>query len=169
MNPELIAILANIGEIIAAILVVVSLGYVAMQIRQNTQALKVTATQSYVEMYNTITSELVKPEIADIWSRGFRDFSTLSGTEAVQFSAIAGQLMRVFESAHAQWRSGAIETQLWQASERTLSDSMTMAGFRQWWDYRKHWYSKDFQDLIDGLNLDQTAQAPYPDMIAEQN
>ena len=169
MNPELIAILANIGEIIAAILVVVSLGYVAMQIRQNTQALKVTATQSYVEMYNTITSELVKPEIADIWSRGFRDFSTLSGTEAVQFSAIAGQLMRVFESAHAQWRRGAIETLLWQASERTLSDSMTMAGFRQWWDYRKHWYSKDFQDLIDGLNLDQTAQAPYPDMIAEQN
>lgn len=169
MNPEIIAILANIGEIIAAILVVVSLGYVAMQIRQNTQALKVTATQSYVEMYNTITSELVKPEIADIWSRGFRDFSTLNGTEAVQFSAIAGQLMRVFESAHAQWKRGALETQLWQASERTLSDSMTMAGFRQWWDYRKHWYSKDFQDLIDGLNLDQTAQAPYPDMIAEKN
>jgi hypothetical protein len=167
MNPDLIATLANIGEIIAAILVVISLGYVAMQIRQNTQALKVTATQSYVEMYNTITSELVKPEIADIWSRGFRDFSALNRTESVQFSAIAGQLMRVFESAHAQWKRGALEAQLWEASERTLSDSMTMAGFRQWWDFRKHWYSKDFQVVIDGLDLDQAAHAPYPDMVAE--
>ena len=169
MNPDFIALLANIGEIIAAILVVVSLGYVALQIRQNTQALKVTATQSYVEMYNTITSELVKQDLADIWSRGFRDFSTLNSTEAVQFSAIAGQLMRVFESAHTQWRRGALEQQLWQASERTLLDSMTMAGFQQWWDFRKHWYSKDFQIHIDGLDLNRAVHAPYPDMNGGKN
>ena len=43
MNASNIALIANIGEIIAALLVVVSLAYVALQIRQNTHALKVTA------------------------------------------------------------------------------------------------------------------------------
>lgn len=94
MNPADITLIANIGEIIAAVLVVVSLGYVALQICQNTHALKITAAQTYVSMYNTITSELGKPDLAVIWHNGPQDYSGLDRGKSVQFSAVAGQLVR---------------------------------------------------------------------------
>ena len=46
MNAIDIALMANIGEIIAAVKFVVSLIYVALQVRQNTHTLQVTAAQS---------------------------------------------------------------------------------------------------------------------------
>ena len=164
MNAIDIALIANIGEIIAAVMVVVSLIYVSLQIRQNTQTLKVTAAQSYVGMYNTITSDLTNSELAVLWHKGMQDFASLEGGELVQFSAVAGQLMRVFESAFSQWRRGALENQLWLASERALKDSLAMPGFQQWWQFRRNWYSDDFQALLDGFDVSQAVQPPYPDM-----
>ena len=70
MNASDIALVANIGEIIAAAVVVVSLVYVALQIRQNTHALKVTAAQAYVGNYNTITTQLTDPDFAVLWRNG---------------------------------------------------------------------------------------------------
>ncbi len=164
MNASNIALIANIGEIIAAIIVVVSLVYVALQIRQNTHTLKVTAAQTYVGMYNTITSDLVNPEVAALWHKGLQDFSSLEGGELVQFSAVCGQLMRVFESAYLQWRRGALEDQLWLASERSLKDTLAMPGFQQWWRFRRNWYSDDFRQLLDGFDVSHAVQPVYPDM-----
>ena len=164
MNAIDIALIANIGEIIAAVVVVVSLIYVSLQIRQNTQTLKVTAAQTYVGMYNTFTSDLTNPELAVIWHKGMQDFASLKGGELVQFSAVAGQLMRIFETAFSQWRRGALEDQLWLASERALIDSLAMPGFQQWWQFRRGWYSDDFRERLDGFDVSQSVQPPYPDM-----
>ena len=81
MNATGIALIANIGEIVAAVMVVVSLIYVALQIRQNTHTLKITAAQTFVGMYNTITSDLTRPDLAALWHKGMHDFSSLEGGE----------------------------------------------------------------------------------------
>ncbi len=164
MNATDIALIANIGEIIAAVLVVISLVYVALQIRQNTYALKITAAQTYVSMYNTITSDLAKPDIAVLWHKGMQDFANLEGGELVQFSAVAGQLIRVMESAYSQWQRGELDDQLWLATERSLKDTLAMPGFHQWWQFRKNWYSDDFRQLLDGFDISDAVQPVYPDM-----
>ena len=163
MNAANIQLIANVGEILAAILVVVSLVYVALQIRQNTHALQVTAAQSYVSMYNTITSEISRPDMAAVWHQGLEDFASLDAADLVRFSALAGQMMRVMESAYLQWRQGAVEDQLWHASETALQDTMAMAGFQQWWQYRSRWYSEDFQSLVNTFDVSGDRQPPYPD------
>ncbi len=162
MNTSDIALIANIGEIIAAVLVVVSLAYVALQIRQNTHALKVTAAQTYVGMYSTITSDLTKPDVAALWHKGLQDFDQLTGGEVVQYSAIAGQVTRVHESAYWQWRQGALEQQLWLAIQQALTDTLASRGYQQWWKFRRNWYSKDFRQLADELTNSDDAQPPYP-------
>jgi len=167
MNVTDIALMANIGEIIAAVMVVVSLIYVALQVRQNTHTLQVTAAQAYVVMYNTLTSELAKSDCAVIWHKGLANFECLEGGELVQFSAISGQLMRIYESAFLQWRKGALDDQIWQASRNGLRDALTAPGFRQWWQYRKSWYSEDFRQFLDSWDAEQDSQPVYPDMPME--
>ena len=168
MNASDIALAANIGEIIAAVLVVVSLVYVALQIRQNTHALKVTAAQAYVGNYNTITAQLTDSDFAVLWRNGLQDFENLEPGEQVQFSAIIGQLMRVMESAFLQWKGGALEDQLWEASERALKDTFMTAGFRQWWQFRRMWYCDDFRDLCDGFEIVDGDHPPYPGLTPAQ-
>ncbi len=168
MNASDIALAANIGEIIAAVLVVVSLVYVALQIRQNTHALKVTAAQAYVGNYNTITAQVTDPAFAVLWRKGLQDFDNLPTGEQIQVSAINGQLMRVMESAFLQWKSGALEDQLWEASERALKDTFMTAAFRQWWQFRRMWYCDDFRDLCDGFEIVDGDHPPYPGLTPAQ-
>jgi len=167
MDATNIALIANIGEIIAAVTVVVSLIYVALQIRQNTHVLKITAAQAYVGIYNTFTSDLITSEVANIWYKGVQDFASLKDSEVVQFSALAGQVMRIFESAFSQWRRGALEDQLWLANVNSIRDSLAMPGLQQWWQFRKTWYSEDFRRFVDDLADKGDVHPIYPGLSTE--
>ena len=168
MDATNIALIANIGEIIAAVTVVVSLIYVALQIRQNTDVLKITAAQAYVGIYNTFTSDLITSEVAGIWYKGVQDFASLKDSEVVQFSALAGQVMRIFESAFSQWRRGALEDQLWLANVNSIRDSLAMSGLQQWWQFRKLWYSEDFRQFVDDLADKGDVHPIYPGLSTER-
>ena len=57
-----------IGELVGVLVVIISLIYVGLQVKQNTNATHATAAQSFVEMYNTFTSVVgSSKETADIW------------------------------------------------------------------------------------------------------
>ena len=139
-----------IGQTIAAIAVVISLVYVGLQVQQNTNATQMAAAQSTVEMYNTFTSDLCSSsELSDLWRRGLRNFNDLKDTEKVRFSALAGQSMKVFESAHLQWNRGALDDDLWKGLSFASCDVANQPGLKQWWSFRKQWYGDAFQKFVD--------------------
>src|SRR6202008_2926926 len=80
--------LANIGQVIGAIAVVVSLIYVALQIRQNTAAVRSATAQSVHEhfagWYNAFATDASLPEIG---VKGLKDYGSLSETEKARFVA----------------------------------------------------------------------------------
>ncbi len=141
---------SNWAEIIGVILVILSLIYVGREVGQNTATMQVSAAQTFVDSYNTFTSQLtLAPDLADIWYRGLEDFSSFTGSERVKFSAGCGQLMRIYESGYLQCRKGALDEQLWAAFAVSLMDLMASPGARAWWKTRQHWYSQDFQELVE--------------------
>lgn len=63
------------GELIAVFAVIISLIYVGRQVKQNTEAIQISAAQAFVGMYNTFTANLgASNDLADIWYRGTTDF-----------------------------------------------------------------------------------------------
>ena len=72
--------LASLAEIIGAIAVVVSLFYVASQIRQNTTAIKSATAQSvhehYASWYHLLAGD---GELSQIVVNGLKDYTSLSG------------------------------------------------------------------------------------------
>jgi hypothetical protein len=64
--------LANLGQVIGAIAVVVSLIYVALQIRQNTAAIRSATAQSvhehFANWYQTFATD---PSLVDVGVKGF--------------------------------------------------------------------------------------------------
>ena len=79
--------LGAIGEIVGAVAVVLTLGYLAVQIRQNNRSLHQAALQETARCANDFSSLLVRdPDLNRIYSKGISDYSSLSGEELSQFS-----------------------------------------------------------------------------------
>ncbi len=141
--------LGAIGEFIGAIAVVVTLIYLAIQVRQNTNALKLNTTQSVTEELQNMFALLASnQDLTEVFVRASRD-SELRGPERGRYSAFTSNLIRVYENAFLQRRAGVIDQAHWVGMTRMMIDYTSMAAFQQYWLDRKHWVSDDFQDYME--------------------
>jgi len=92
-----------IGEIAGAIGVIVSLIYLASQIRnQNTES-RLTAINNMTSQWNAFMGDLAtNTELARIWDKGLQNFNALDSTERVQFSTHLNRVFRINESMYEQ-------------------------------------------------------------------
>lgn len=153
-----------LAEIIGVFAIILSLVYVGRQLKQNTKATKIAASQAFVQMYNTFTSDLAgSHEIADIWYRGLADFKGLNPADTVRFSAVASQLFRVLQSAYIQCKDGALEEELWIGFEQSMYDALTHRGLKDWWLIRERWFGMEFRNLINNHPRNSaTSNSIYP-------
>ncbi len=138
-----------IGEFIGAIAVVVTLIYLAIQMRQNTNALKLNTAGSVTEELQESFSLLASnQELAEIFVTAARE-TTLQGAERVRFNTFTHNFVRVYENAFLQWRAGVIDPAHWEGMTRMMIDFTSMAAFQTYWQDRKHWVSNKFQEYMD--------------------
>ena len=96
--------LGSIGELIAAIATLLTLGYLAIQLKQNTSALKSqTFQQSSMDMSLTANSVSSDGELAKIIIKAENGISSLSSDEKLRFHFWTGalekeKLCRMYES-----------------------------------------------------------------------
>ena len=97
--------LANLGQIIGAVAVVVSLIYVALQIRQNTNAVRSAAAQvvheHFASWYHLLANDA---ELSQIAANGLRDYFSLSETEKARFIAMFMAFLSYSQNAFLKWR-----------------------------------------------------------------
>ncbi len=104
--------LGNLGEIVAAIGVVVSLIYLGRQIRQNTahlsqntQSVQLSALEATVESGNRVRELLiVNPELSELYTKGLEGYSQLDRTERLRFGML---LTNLFGAVQASYTAGA--------------------------------------------------------------
>ncbi len=141
--------LGAIGEFVGAIAVVVTLIYLAFQMRQNTNALKLntagSVTEELQEMFALLASN---QELAEIFVTASQE-SSLQGAERVRFNTFTHNLVRVYENAFLQWRAGVIDPAHWEGMTRMMIDVTSMAAFQTYWLDRKHWVSEGFQKYME--------------------
>jgi len=137
-----------IGEFIGAIAVVVTLIYLAIQMRQNTNVLKLNSARSVTEELQDAFSLLASNmDLAEIVVKA-SGHSSLHGAECVQYYSLSNNIVRVYENAFLQSRQGAINQAHWEGMTRMMIDYTSMAAFQQYWLDRKHWFSDDFQEYM---------------------
>jgi hypothetical protein len=152
MNWEAIG---AVSELIGAIAVVVTLIYLAIQIRQNTQAIRLDTGHDITEEYRDIFALMAENrELASLVERAASDFESIQGTDKVQYYALNSNFVRALENAYIQWSEGALDHRHWSGMKRMLSDYARIPAFREYWTNRKHWFSKEFQDFMETEILD---------------
>jgi hypothetical protein len=142
--------LANIGQVIGAIAVVISLIYVAMQIRQNTNAVRSATAQSvhehFANWYHLIAAD---SELARIAANGLRDYQSLSENERTRFIAVFMSFLSYSQNAFLKWRQGLLAPSLWLGWEQVMMNLFGAPGGKALWKERGYMFGDEFRRYIE--------------------
>jgi hypothetical protein len=134
--------LGNIGEFVAAIAVVISLVYLAIQIRQNTRQVDVNTTalqqaafdqaiQCFSRYRDPITRDTA---LAELYLTGLRDPDALNAPERLRFRHILMDLFLGYYSMYLRSQDSAFFGESWEANVPIIRDLLTYPGVGAWWD-----------------------------------
>jgi hypothetical protein len=147
-----ITTLAAWGEFLGGIAVVVSLIYLASQIRQNSRLMQISSTVTLGESDIAICQMLVNDsEISRIFRQGTEDRESLPEAERDRFDAWVDMIMRIFQRSYFIAQDGALKPAIWQGEKRGNAWIIQQPGSRQWWDENRNFYSDEFGSFLDGL------------------
>ena len=142
--------LGNLGEFIAAVATIFTLAYLALQIRQNTRALKTTSHQETTREATGFTSQLAgDAELAEIFSIGTKDWSTLEDKDRLRLSMLLFGLFFNFQNIFTLHKSGAIDEEYWQSQLEVMRWYMSLPGVLHWWGLAKNRLRDSFVSFVE--------------------
>jgi hypothetical protein len=134
---------------VSGIAVVLSLVYVAYQVRQNTRALR---TENYARALDRIASIQARlsgdPQLASVFQRGTLDPASLSVDERIQFSWTFYEMFGAWEFMFHQAGMGALPNEVWERWAGTMSWWLSLPGVAAWWRARPAPFSASFSAFV---------------------
>ena len=142
--------LGNIGEFVGAIAVVVSLIYLAIQIRQNTRAVRTSTFHGVTDSFNLVNTTIANDEsLARIFRVGSENLSDLTPDEQVRFGFLFLAAFRIFETLYYQDRHGTGDPALWAAEGGTMAALLGGPGALQWWESNPLSFTPEFREYVE--------------------
>ena len=148
MNWEAVGATA---ELVAAVGVIISLLYLATQIRQNTASVRASTYQDFTrESADTTRLTLMDRDLLDEMSpllRGERDFDP---EQDQRFGLMAGLYARNLQFGFLELRRGRIDHRNFDSYVSYHSDHLLRRpGWAQWWALNRKHYDSEFASWLD--------------------
>lgn len=127
--------LGNIGEFVGAVGVVVSLVYLALQLRQNTSSVRASSFNSMIQNSIRLLEHAFRDsEFAAFLARAEADPSTLTAGERVRWDSYMTAVFRHFGNLVYQNRVGALDRQMWESYRRDLKEHLRSPHWVDWFN-----------------------------------
>ena len=147
MNWEAVSAIA---DSIGVILIIVSLIYVALQIRQNTQTIKAATELETGRMWSELHSRAANsPDMTDIWDKGLTHPEELTPTEKRRFVWFVAEYFFLVENLYRQRELGFLSLETWSQHESAIAGLLLHPVLQRWWESGVSPYSAEFRQAID--------------------
>ncbi len=144
--------LGSLGEFVGALGVVISLIYLAQQMRQNTTSVRAASFNSMTENSIRLLEYAIRDgDFTDFLHRAESNPSTLSPNEMVRWNAYMTAVYRHFGNLVYQYRVGALDRQMWQSYRDTLKQHLSTPSWRAWFEENRAMFSSSLVDLVDRI------------------
>jgi hypothetical protein len=153
------------GELIGGIAVIFTLIYLALQIRQNTIAVRLSTlhdVKDTIRETNLIVAE--KSDLAEIVLEGLQDLNKLSGVPRARFYTWAHNLFLGYENLYLQYLGGALDPGHWSGMAQHMADVSSIPGMQAYWADRKQWFAQEFQNYWENEVLPASTHPGYTAM-----
>jgi len=159
--------LGSIGEMISAIAVVVSLIYLAFQIRQNTSQIDQNTKAARAAAFDSsITQAMVarqaifeNEDVARIYNEGSIDPDCLSEQDRMRYRLIVHNVLWSLWNLQSQAQVGGLAAETWKAQLIILRRMMSSKGVQWFWSNYREEFGESFQKEVDRIlsNLAETS------------
>lgn len=141
---------AAFAEIVGAIAVVLTLLYLAIQVRQNTKAIQSTnAMTVHTNIQDLAKGPTDDRELGDIILRALDGSKELKPEEKLAAYAWFFIMLKTGELAHIQYRNGELDEQYWEASLVFFRAYWQTPGFKLYWADRKGAFTPSFRSAVE--------------------
>jgi hypothetical protein len=141
---------ASIAEIFGAAAIVISLIYVAYEIRENTKALQVASRQALAAGDLIYFQTAIDPSIVAQGIAKRRQGVELSYLEESQLIQRQNLNYRIFEHAASLNRMGALEPVEWERYSRIIQNNIcNRKDAQEMWDRGHKSYDPEFVEIVD--------------------
>ena len=138
MNWEAIS---AIGQLVGALAVVISLIYLARQVRSNARETQRAAMRLTLDSLNRFTQQITEhPDLAELWYRGLDDFESLEGADRTRFNSYMHAVFRTVEDVYYQRLEGHLDPRVWRGIEVVMRELNGTPGVQAWWRSHSHWF-----------------------------
>lgn len=153
MNWEAVGAIA---EVVGVLAIIVSLIYLAVQIRQNTQqaerslkASELAAFERSVEAGNRIREMMVlNPELLDLVNRGYTGFADMTGTEKLRFGLVMRNFFSASQGGYVRQIMVKGEAHEVEGVARVIDELLQWSGVRDWLATAEPDWHPDFRKLV---------------------
>ncbi len=151
---ELSQTLGNFGEFVAAIGVVITLAYLALQIRRNTQATQAASHHAITDSLNQGNIAMATdPELTQIYLTGMVDRASLSEVERQRFDSLFLAYFHVFDTLFFSSSNGTGAQSLLLAEEKGFSHLMNIPGIYSWWQDNPFAFTPEFRSYMESFRI----------------
>ena len=138
------------AEVLGAMAVLVTLFYLARQIRQNTEEIRSANYHGVTDSFNALNLAMVEnTDVARVFRRGNESYEELSDDEKIQYGFILHSAFLILDVIKFQSQRGTGDTTLWNFEKNTLASMLAAPGCRKWWIDRPFSFSEDFVSYVE--------------------
>jgi len=145
--------LGNLGGFLGGIGVIITLIYLAVQIKMNNRSVKAAAAQSVIQSlataYNTTA---MSPELCHIIVVGSKNPDTLNEQQHAQLYMWLTSWFRLIEQAYFHYEMGNIPDTTWSGQLAHLKSALVTPSMKEFWNSRSEIYSEEFRRFVAGLD-----------------
>jgi hypothetical protein len=141
-----------ISEVIGTLAVVVSVMYLAIQVRSGANALKTTMRDNAFQMlqeWNYIVAS--DPDLPSIIARGSRNFESLDVKDRARFIHMMFSMYKAFERLYLHYLEGSIDEGIWLQNKYFLASYLHQPGSRHYWEDRKGAFDTRFREVAETM------------------
>jgi hypothetical protein len=144
--------LANLGEFLGGIAVLVSLIYLAFQIRANTSSLRTEMTARTIEKMSDMQRSMsMNGELNYIVIKSLLDPRAVDLQERTRFTWWLTELFTSFEYLFIQYKDGLVKEEMWKRWYDNYRWWLSFPGIADWWASKPTPFTPEFTTLVDTM------------------
>ena len=144
--------LAQLGEIIGALAVIVTLVYLARQIHQGTVAQNRETYRAFVaELHRAMFVPMTDPATMALLQKGARDFNSLNRLDQGIVNAVWSPIFLLFNEVYSNQIQGELDRKIAAHMDPIILGFLQMPGTADWFRHGKPFLSDEFVAHIDVL------------------
>jgi hypothetical protein len=141
-----------LAEALGAVAVIMSVLYLAVQIRSQTQEARLAATRELsAELRRMLETIALDKEFSEIYQAAIYDYEGLDSNDRMRISYSWQAMFRLIEQQHLHTVHGSIDPVYLESVERVFREFVKNRGVVSFWQLSRHSYAEDFCTYIDQL------------------